>query len=1308
MIGATGIREASEVQESGLVLEGVDSNLSGGEPLQQAPAAPRKKKVGFITFATGVVHGLQPDAPLMVLLALALPSRFAGAAYLVEFISVIDYLITWFVLSESDQEFGYLFAFIVIMECNKDEALRAKALAERKMLEKDFVAARKMIDKAQQLSTEVDDISQMLTVCDIHCAAGTKVNGEIDWYGILQVPVFTNDDTLINKQYCNLTLLLHPDKNKFAGAEAAFKLVAEANMMLTDNSKRSVYDMKRRGSVRVAAARPSPYQQEREAAPARPVNLQQPANPAGPATFWTICSNCGMRYQYYTTLLKKAIRCQSCMKPFIAHDLNNQPVPPVAKQQSAQLNRSAGAPQNFPSPQINVRGQQAWNYATQGVQANYGSHNATVNTKTGEDGNRASAAGGPKENTKFARTLKGSSTSGLKRGRETVVECSGSKSTTDTEEEDIYVDGAAVKPSEYSCRSSRQKQELKYKEESGDEDVDDDGNYNDVNTVNDSNFKRTRKGGMLHSDDKSNETKLNEERTEQSGLANSLNHEKIYNSVSSNGLDPNFDASGNDKLNCVDPEFCNFDQLRDESQFRANQVWAIYDAQGCIPRFYAQITKVKMTPKFVLHFVWLDFDPTNKAEAWSYADLPVACGHFKYGDPGTTEETNMFSHTMYCVKSKTRNTFEMYPRKGEVWALFKGWDIGWSSDADNHTDFEYEVVQVVSDFMTGTSIIVMPLVKIKGFISLFMQSKEPTPYVIPQDSTLRFSHLVPYHIMCGTEKEGIPEGALELDPAAFPLNLEEAYASVVHPNLDASDEDKFSCVDPEFFNFDQLRDVSQFRANQIWAVYDSQGCMPRFYARIKTVKMAPNFVVHFVWLEFEPTNKAEEAWSNGVLPVACGHFKYGDSGTAKETNMFSHTIYCVKSKTASTFEIYPRKGEVWALFKGWDVGWSSDADNHTDFEYEVVQVVSDLTAGTGIIAMPLVKIKGFVSLFMQSKEATLYEIPQDNTLRFSHLVPHHTMCGTEREGIPEEALELDPAALPVNLEEAFASVIPEISSVKGQEFDTKCAGSSTGNNSRKGSMRAGKVAKEKTIEHSIPPAVQGTDDEEANDLVQGEFQCPDSEFYEFSEIRLLHKFKPGQVWAIYSDVDKFPNFYALIKNVDPKNNIVEARWLDVCPLGEEEKQLVKEDRTVGCGTFKVAVGLDGNITYTDTESFSHPVLARPTGRRNEYEIIPAHGEIWAIYKNWTAGWTAQDFKNCEYELVEILAHTDESIQVQLLRKVDGYTAVFRRDDAVKTISKDEYPKFSHQVPCFHLTNEKGGKLRGYLELDPYSLPDVFL
>jgi len=84
----------------------------------------------------------------------------------------------------------------------------------------------------------------MLTVCDVHCVAGAKENVQIDWYGILQVPE-TADDAQIKKQYHKLALLLHPDKNKFEGAEAAFKLVGEANETPTDRSKRSLYDMKR-------------------------------------------------------------------------------------------------------------------------------------------------------------------------------------------------------------------------------------------------------------------------------------------------------------------------------------------------------------------------------------------------------------------------------------------------------------------------------------------------------------------------------------------------------------------------------------------------------------------------------------------------------------------------------------------------------------------------------------------------------------------------------------------------------------------------------------------------------------------------------------------------------------------------------------------------------------------------------------------------------------------------------------------------------------------------------------------------------
>jgi sulfite exporter TauE/SafE len=75
VIGAMGIREASEVPVPCVALE-------NGEPLE----TPKKKKIGFATFATGVVHGLQPDALMIILPALALPSRVAGAAFLVMFL----------------------------------------------------------------------------------------------------------------------------------------------------------------------------------------------------------------------------------------------------------------------------------------------------------------------------------------------------------------------------------------------------------------------------------------------------------------------------------------------------------------------------------------------------------------------------------------------------------------------------------------------------------------------------------------------------------------------------------------------------------------------------------------------------------------------------------------------------------------------------------------------------------------------------------------------------------------------------------------------------------------------------------------------------------------------------------------------------------------------------------------------------------------------------------------------------------------------------------------------------------------------
>ncbi|KAL6514505.1 Chloroplast protein FOR GROWTH AND FERTILITY 2 [Orobanche gracilis] len=85
VIGAMGIREALEVPVPCVALGGNgECDVSEHENLTDPLLG--KKKIGLATFGTGIVHGLQPDALVMILPALALPSRLAGAAFLVMFL----------------------------------------------------------------------------------------------------------------------------------------------------------------------------------------------------------------------------------------------------------------------------------------------------------------------------------------------------------------------------------------------------------------------------------------------------------------------------------------------------------------------------------------------------------------------------------------------------------------------------------------------------------------------------------------------------------------------------------------------------------------------------------------------------------------------------------------------------------------------------------------------------------------------------------------------------------------------------------------------------------------------------------------------------------------------------------------------------------------------------------------------------------------------------------------------------------------------------------------------------------------------
>lgn len=84
IIGGMGIREASEVVTPCVAHENEECDVSIIETMETTSSV--RKKIGFATFATGIVHGLQPDALMMILPALALPSRLAGAAFLCMFL----------------------------------------------------------------------------------------------------------------------------------------------------------------------------------------------------------------------------------------------------------------------------------------------------------------------------------------------------------------------------------------------------------------------------------------------------------------------------------------------------------------------------------------------------------------------------------------------------------------------------------------------------------------------------------------------------------------------------------------------------------------------------------------------------------------------------------------------------------------------------------------------------------------------------------------------------------------------------------------------------------------------------------------------------------------------------------------------------------------------------------------------------------------------------------------------------------------------------------------------------------------------
>ncbi|KAL3829998.1 hypothetical protein ACJIZ3_018800 [Penstemon smallii] len=685
------------------------------------------------------------------------------------------------------------------MECNKDEANRAKEMAEKKMASNDFVGAQKIALKAKNLYPELDNISQLLSICDVHCSAQKRILGsEKDWYGILQVERLA-DDLTIKKQYKRLAFILHPDKNRFPGAESAFKLICEANAVLSDTAKKSLYDSKIRVLVGSAPVnRPPPHHVNKNhqfnkqngvqnnAANGFSSMSQQKTPQFGSTTmpefFWTSCPFCSIQYQYHRKYVNISLRCPTCSKNFMACEIRVQGIPLSSKwgQPGAHVPPKPGStqPASFQEKVAPSFG----NFNKKGVRNDKGS---------GSDGIRVASTWNKNEdikdnesknhnaNSMHCGKMRGNSSSannwesvnlkckGKKRSRRVVIESSESFDTSsDSDIEDVTskenVLNSATGGVHFPRRSSRKKQHISYNE-NDDDDI--------VSPLKKS--EASKETGAVHPEEnlQDKDAKCDKEVKERG----ETNGDEKIEIISDSDLDScAVDDLDKDKFDCIDPEFSDFDRMRDPSCFEVDQFWACYDTFDGMPRFYAKVKKVFTSP-FELSITWLEPVPIHKAyEDW-VEKIPVGCGTFKLGKTKRTSELLTFSHKV-LFKNGIKRTLTIYPQEGEVWALIKDWDKSWRSNAENIKEFKYEVVEVLSEFDEGSGIRVAYLDKVEGFKCLFERIFMKTDsFTIRPNELYKFSHLVPSFKMTGSEREGVPRGSFELDPASLPLNPDHLY-----------------------------------------------------------------------------------------------------------------------------------------------------------------------------------------------------------------------------------------------------------------------------------------------------------------------------------------------------------------------------------------------------------------------------------------------------------------------------------------------------------------------------------------------------
>ncbi|KAM7264253.1 hypothetical protein ACFE04_001936 [Oxalis oulophora] len=689
------------------------------------------------------------------------------------------------------------------MECNRDEAIRAKEIAEKKFSSKDYNGAKRFVLKAQALYPDLEGIQHMLATLNVYIAADNKINGEYDWYRILDLTSHATaaiDDQSLKKHYRKLVLTLHPDKNKSIGADGAFNLVQEAWSLLSDKTLRAAYDQRINAKVlyKDASATTKPHSSKKKTASnSKPPKSASQSNnynhkpmsshKSKQTTFWTVCIKCKMQYEYLRVYLNHNLLCPNCNQPFIAEEIR----PPSAKltrpwyfDSAGESSHSKSTKHNPASPNVDQVNSQ-WSPFS-GAQPSV-TQAATFVQKTYEKvkREREEAQAAIKREEALLRKKQAAS----KRASAMFTSSNSSKKRKIVD--DIFVATSITnqmglgtgKVGSTSVSGSKQ-----FNFETGK------GNgVTKPNTIREEYPKQQlikiaineiSKNLREWPLDSSPKTVANEENVQEKGEKVNETHDQNNTGKlksSSQSSVTNLDTLQAMTITVPDPDFHDFDRDRIEHCFGENQVWAAYDDDDGMPRYYAMIHNMISLEPFKMRISWLnsktntEFGPLN----WVSSGFTKTCGDFRVGKHEIYTSLNSFSHKVSRWEKGMRGLIQIYPKKGDVWALYRNWSAEWNELTADEVLHKYDMVEVLEDYSEDLGVRVVPLIKVAGFKTIFHRHLDSEQVrTIPREEMFRFSHHVPSYLLTGQEGANAPKGCRELDPAATPLELLQVIAPV--------------------------------------------------------------------------------------------------------------------------------------------------------------------------------------------------------------------------------------------------------------------------------------------------------------------------------------------------------------------------------------------------------------------------------------------------------------------------------------------------------------------------------------------------